>query len=76
MTDSPSFPKPSRRAFLGGSAAVAAGAVAGQAAASGPNPLITEVQPWAQVLATVSMRCPMGCPSSTNPTLCAATLNG
>jgi len=39
---------PSRRAFLRGSAAVAAGSVAGAAAAEGtPDPLITELQYWA-----------------------------
>ncbi|MCT8162188.1 sulfite dehydrogenase [Pseudoruegeria sp. SHC-113] len=39
---------PSRRAFLRGSAAAAAGGLAaGAARASGPDPLITEVQDWA-----------------------------
>ena len=39
---------PSRRAFLRGSAAVAAGSLAGKAAAEGgPDPLITELQDWA-----------------------------
>ena len=39
----------SRRAFLRGSVAAVAGAVtAGAAHADGPDPLITEVQPWAQ----------------------------
>ncbi len=38
----------SRRAFLRGSAAMAAGAVAaGSAKAATPDPLIIEVQPWA-----------------------------
>ena len=41
----------SRRAFLRGSAAMAAGAVAaGSAKAASPDPLITEVQPWASGL--------------------------
>lgn len=40
--------KPSRRAFLRGSAAAAAGlTAAGAARANGPDPLITEVQDWA-----------------------------
>ncbi|WP_299788152.1 sulfite dehydrogenase [uncultured Marivita sp.] len=40
--------KPSRRAFLRGSAAAAAGlTAAGAARASGPDPLITETQDWA-----------------------------
>jgi sulfane dehydrogenase subunit SoxC len=39
---------PSRRAFLRGSAAAVAGAVAASAArANSPDPLITEIQPWA-----------------------------
>ncbi len=42
---------PSRRAFLRGAAAVGAGAVgAGAAKAQTPDPLITEIQPWAQEL--------------------------
>ncbi|WP_418887969.1 sulfite dehydrogenase [Octadecabacter algicola] len=42
------FAKTSRRAFLRGSAAVAAGTVAGKAAAQdAPDPLITELQDWA-----------------------------
>jgi len=41
----------SRRAFLRGAAAVGAGAAAaGTAKAASPDPLITEVQPWAQEL--------------------------
>ena len=39
--------KPSRRAFLRGSAAMAAGSVAGAAAAQQADPLITELQDWA-----------------------------
>ena len=43
--------KTSRRSFLRGAAAVGAGAVAGNAAsAATPDPLITEVQPWASEL--------------------------
>ena len=38
--------RPSRRAFLRGSAAILAGS-ATAAGAAGPDPLITEVQPWA-----------------------------
>ena len=39
--------KPSRRAFLKGGAAMAAGAAAAGAAQAEPDPLITEVQDWA-----------------------------
>ena len=42
-----SEPKTSRRAFLQGFATVAVTAGAARAA-DGPDPLITEVQPWAQ----------------------------
>ncbi|QEW20709.1 TMAO/DMSO reductase [Marinibacterium anthonyi] len=45
---SDTFPKPSRRAFLRGAAATGSGlAMAGAARAEG-DPLITDVQPWAQ----------------------------
>ncbi|MAC82298.1 MAG: sulfite dehydrogenase [Rhodobacteraceae bacterium] len=45
---SDTFPKPSRRAFLRGAAATGTGlAMAGAARAEG-DPLITDVQPWAQ----------------------------
>ncbi len=44
-------PAPSRRQFLTGAAAAGAGAVAASSsAASGPDPLITEVQDWASGL--------------------------
>ena len=42
---------PSRRAFLRGAAAASAGVVAASSAkAATPDPLITEIQPWAQEL--------------------------
>ena len=45
MTDEPAT---SRRAFLAGTAAAGAGLVATAATAqTAPDPLITEVQPWA-----------------------------
>ena len=48
MTTSFKGPKPSRRQFLTGAAAAGAGAVAAKAAhANGPDPLITDVKPWA-----------------------------
>lgn len=56
--------KPSRRAFLKGSAAAAAGmatAAAAQAAES-PDPLITETQPWAQGLGDGVDATPYGLP--------------
>ncbi|MEM8554145.1 MAG: sulfite dehydrogenase [Pseudomonadota bacterium] len=53
---------PSRRAFLRGSAAVAAGAAAGGAAANGADPLITEVQPWASGLGDGVDATPYGMP--------------
>ena len=53
----------SRRAFLRGSAAAAAGAVAaGAAKASGPDPLITEVQEWANGLGDGVDATPYGLP--------------
>ncbi|MDR9393128.1 MAG: sulfite dehydrogenase [Roseovarius sp.] len=53
----------SRRAFLGGSAAAAAGAVtAGAAKAASPDPLITETQPWAQTLGEGVDATPYGLP--------------
>ncbi len=48
MTDTPSLPKPSRRAFLKGSAIAAGAVAAGRASAMEPDPMIAEVQPWAQ----------------------------
>lgn len=54
---------PSRRAFLRGSAAVAAGTVAGQAAAQGsPDPAITELQDWASYLGVGVDETPYGLP--------------
>ena len=53
----------SRRAFLRGSAAAAAGAaVAGAARAAEPDPLITEVQPWARGLGDGVDATPYGLP--------------
>jgi len=57
------FVKTSRRAFLRGSAAVAAGTVAGGAAAQGaPDPLITELQDWASYLGVGVDETPYGLP--------------
>ncbi|MCW1950390.1 MAG: sulfite dehydrogenase [Octadecabacter sp.] len=57
------FAKTSRRAFLRGSAAVAAGTVAGQAAAQGaPDPAITELQDWASYLGVGVDETPYGLP--------------
>jgi len=56
--------KPSRRAFLRGSAAVAAGSVAGAAAAEGPDPLITELQDWASYTGAGVDETPYGMPIS------------
>lgn len=56
--------KPSRRAFLRGSAAVAAGSMAGAAAASGPDPLITELQDWASYTGVGVDETPYGMPIS------------
>ncbi len=54
---------PSRRAFLRGSAAVAAGSVAGTAAAEGtPDPLITELQDWASYTGVGVDEVPYGMP--------------
>ena len=52
---------PSRRAFLRGSAAMAAGTVAG-AASAGPDPLITELQDWASGLGAGVDETPYGMP--------------
>ena len=54
--------KPSRRAFLRGSAAMAAGSVAGAAAAQGPDPLITELQDWASITGAGVDETPYGMP--------------
>ena len=57
------FPKTSRRAFLRGSAAIAAGAVAGKAMAQeGPDPLITELQDWATYTGVGVDETPYGLP--------------
>ncbi|HKK98158.1 MAG TPA: sulfite dehydrogenase [Marivita sp.] len=57
--------KPSRRAFLRGSAAAAAGTVAGAAAAAdGPDPLITELQDWASYTGVGVDETPYGMPIS------------
>ncbi len=47
MSDKSDGVTPSRRAFLKGAAAATAGAAAAGAARAEPDPLITEVQPWA-----------------------------
>ncbi len=52
----------SRRAFLKGTAAGAAGLAAGAAQAATPEPLITEVQPWAQGLGHGVDEVPYGLP--------------
>ncbi|WP_353474635.1 sulfite dehydrogenase [Salipiger sp. H15] len=58
-----SDPKTSRRAFLQGAATVAVTAgAAGAARAAGPDPLITEVQPWAQGLGEGVDATPYGLP--------------
>jgi len=54
--------KPSRRAFLRGSAAMAAGGVAGSAAAQTPDPMITELQDWASFLGVGVDETPYGLP--------------
>ena len=54
--------KPSRRAFLRGSAAMAAGSVAGAAEAQGPDPLITELQDWASITGAGVDETPYGLP--------------
>ena len=57
------FGKTSRRAFLRGSAAVAAGTVAGGAAAqNAPDPMITELQDWASYLGVGVDEVPYGLP--------------
>lgn len=63
MTDKKKEFAPSRRQFLSGAAAVGAGTVAGTAAsAAAPDPLITEVQPWAQELGEGVDATPYGLP--------------
>ncbi|WP_272005878.1 sulfite dehydrogenase [Roseovarius sp. ZX-A-9] len=62
MTES-SSPKPTtRRAFLRGAAAAGVGAAATSAAAATPDPLITEVQPWAQGFGDPVDETPYGLP--------------
>ncbi len=62
MSDNPTMPKPSRRAFLRGATAAGAGiAFAGKAAAEG-DALITEIQPWAQGLGDGVDATPYGLP--------------
>ncbi len=56
--------KPSRRAFLRGSAAVAAGTVAGAAGANSADPLITELQDWASYTGVGVDETPYGMPIS------------
>ena len=56
-------PAPSRRQFLTGAAAAGAGTVAASSsAASGPDPLITEVQDWASGLGHGVVEVPYGLP--------------
>ncbi len=54
--------KPSRRAFLRGGAAIAAGSVAGSVAAEGADPLITDVQDWASSTGAGVDETPYGLP--------------
>ena len=53
---------PSRRAFLRGSAAIAAGAAGGSAAAQTADPKITELQDWASFLGVGVDETPYGLP--------------
>ncbi len=54
--------KPSRRAFLRGSAAVAVGGAAGAASAQSADPLITDVQEWASITGVGVDETPYGMP--------------
>lgn len=54
--------KPSRRAFLRGSAAAAAGSIAGAASAQSADPLITDVQDWASITGVGVDETPYGLP--------------
>jgi sulfane dehydrogenase subunit SoxC len=78
MSDDQEFSS-SRRKFLGG-AAVATGALAtGQmvhAQAAGPDPLITELQPWQQYLGDGVDARPTGCRPRTRRMWCVATCPG
>ncbi len=62
MSDDPTKPGTSRRAFLRGSALAAGALAAGRASAAGPDPLITEVQPWAQAFGEGVDAVPYGLP--------------
>ncbi|MBY6091547.1 sulfite dehydrogenase [Pseudooceanicola sp. 502str34] len=64
MSETSKGKRPSRRAFLKGAAGGAGAAVlgAGAARAAGPDPLITEVQPWAQGLGDGVDATPYGLP--------------
>ncbi|PIE11359.1 MAG: sulfite dehydrogenase [Rhodobacterales bacterium] len=61
MTDTPKGNGPSRRTFLRGALAAGAGVTAARAAAES-DPLITEVQPWAQVFGDGVDATPYGMP--------------
>ena len=61
MTSSFKGPKASRRQFLAGAAVIGAGAATGVRAAT-PDPLITEIQPWAQGLGDGVDATPYGMP--------------
>ncbi|TNF64307.1 MAG: sulfite dehydrogenase [Rhodobacteraceae bacterium] len=62
MTDSSNAIKPSRRAFLSGAAAAGAALAATGAQAQAPDPMITEVQPWASGLGDGVDASPYGLP--------------
>ncbi len=62
MNDKIKTKTPSRRQFLKGTAAMAAGGAATAAGAATPDPLITEVQPWASGLGDGVDATPYGLP--------------
>ena len=63
MSENPRAKAPSRRQFLSGAAAVGVGAVGASAArAAGPDPLITQVQEWAQATGEGVDATPYGLP--------------
>jgi len=63
MSDTFEAKKPSRRAFLRGAATAGVGAfAAGAVRADTPDPLITEIQPWAQVFGDGVDATPYGLP--------------
>ena len=62
MTNERKTNTPSRRAFLKGAAVTGAGLAAGKAAAGTPDPLITEVQPWARGFGDPVDAAPYGVP--------------